>query len=426
LVLSGLLAFAVVSTGAVIVARSIAQDTALAEAERSTRALGNALFAPALPAVIAGDQVARHQLDQAVDSRSRDGSIVRVKVWGPDGTILYSGKNEVIGTRFPSRVAEVNDVIANGTSTAAMSDLNDPDNQTETAAGLRLVEVYTPLTLQDGRKLAFEIYFSDARVTAAKDQLTAQLVPFALLALLVLVLAQLPVSVWLVRRVSAAQEERGRLLQSALTASDRERKAIARDLHDGVVQDLAGAGYALGGLSSTLPADAPDRTRTTVRTVAAVVRDAVGSLRTLMVDIYPPDLTSEGLPDALKDLGSPLVDGGVEFSVRANVTGELTPGVTTAVYRCAREGLANVAKHARAEHVTVTLEGGGKSVRLRVEDDGVGLPPEGVERRLDGHMGLHLLRDLVEDLGGRLILSDRPGGGTAVVADLPNSNGHGR
>src|SRR3979411_2846715 len=114
LVLSGLLAFAVVSTGAVFMARAIAQDTALSEAERAARTIGNALFAPALPAVIAGDPGARYQLDQAVHSRSRDGSIVRVKVWGPDATVLYSEKTEVIGTRFPSRVAEVNDVITNG------------------------------------------------------------------------------------------------------------------------------------------------------------------------------------------------------------------------------------------------------------------------------------------------------------------------
>jgi signal transduction histidine kinase len=353
-------------------------------------------------------------------NRGRDRSLVRVKVWGPDGTILYSEKTEVIGTRFPSRVAEVADVIANGTSTAAMSDLNDPENRTETASGLQLVEVYTPLSLQDGRTFAFEVYFSDARVTAAKDHLTAQLVPFALLALLVLVLAQLPVSAWLVRRVSAAQEERTRLLSSALTASDRERRAIARDLHDGVVQDLAGVGYALGGLETTLPEESPEPTRTTVRTVAAVVRDALGSLRSLMVDIYPPDLTSAGLPDALKDLGNPLVSSGIEVHVRTNLTGDLTPGITAAVYRCSREALANVVKHAHAEHVTITLDGDKKSVWLRVEDDGIGLPPEGVDRRRDGHLGLHLLRDLVEDVGGHLTLSDRPGGGTAILVDLPN------
>ena len=90
-----------------------------------------------------------------------------------------------------------------------------------------------------------EMYFSDARVLVAEHELGEQLVPAALLALLVLALAQLPVSVWLVRRTTAAQQDRDRMLDTVLVSSERERRLLARHLHDGVVQELSGAALLL-------------------------------------------------------------------------------------------------------------------------------------------------------------------------------------
>jgi nitrate/nitrite-specific signal transduction histidine kinase len=61
-------------------------------------------------------------------------------------------------------------------------------------------------------------------------------------------------------------------------------------------------------------------------------------------------------------------------------------------------------------------------VRLRVHDDGVGLPPEGIDRRSEGHLGLHLLRDAAIELGGEMQVFTEPSGGTTVVLELPNSS----
>ena len=262
-----------------------------------------------------------------------------------------------------------------------------------------------------------EIYSSTARLDAAKAQLVSQLVPAALIGLLVLVVAQLPVSVWLVRRVGRAQEERGRLLRSALTASDRERRAIARILHDTVVQDLTGASYVLGALDGPLGTELPGRARAVVHDVSTVVGTAVGGLRALMVDIYPPELTRAGLTAALDDLAVPLREAGTEVVVAAELAAELAPEVAATVYRGARESLLNVAKHARAKHAWVSVSGTAASVRLRVDDDGIGLPPR--IAAADGHLGLRLLRDAATELGGDLRVSGRPGGGTEVVLDLP-------
>src|SRR6185369_5668068 len=102
------------------------------------------------------------------------------------------------------------------------------------------------------------MYFPDTRERQAEDDLGDRIVPFALLSLLVLALAQLPVSIWLVRRVTRAQRDRDRMLDQVLVASERERRQLARNLHDGVVQELAGAAYLL---DASRPATVPARTR---------------------------------------------------------------------------------------------------------------------------------------------------------------------
>jgi signal transduction histidine kinase len=276
------------------------------------------------------------------------------------------------------------------------------------------------MELDNGELMVLELYSTTARVDAAKAQLVSRLVPAALIALLVLVIAQLPVSVWLVRRVGRSHEERSRLLRSALTASDRERRSIARDLHDSVVQDLTGANYALGALDGPLGRGLPDKARSIIHDVSTVVGSAVGGLRSLLVELYPPELTRSGLGVAIDDLAVPLRAAGVDVEVCVDLPAELAREVAATVYRGAREALANVGKHARARHVRVELTGDAAAVRLVVRDDGVGLPAR-TSGRADGHLGLRLLKDAATELGGELRVSGAPGDGLEFVLDLPTA-----
>jgi signal transduction histidine kinase len=419
LIVTALVAFAVVGAGAATVARHIARKDALQEAVRSAHVVSSTVFGPLISEVLAGDTSAIGKLDDAVRVRARDGSLVRVKVWQRDGTVLYSDDASAIGNRYPLDT-DVAESIDKQRDKADLSNLTDPENATERLYK-RLVEVYIPLNLDDGTHLAFEMYASDARVVAAENGLRNQLVPFALLALLILLISQLPVSVWLVRRVGRAQSERSRLLNSALAASGRERQAIARDLHDGVVQDLAAATYASEALSRTLPSDIDERSRTLAATVRGVLTKSVAALRTLMVDIYPPDLNARGLRAAIEELAE-KVGPDTEATVAIDLESEPSPEVSAMLYRCARECLANVAKHADARHVEVQLTGDGQRVRMRIHDDGVGLPPEGIDRRTEGHLGLQLVRDAVKDLGGDMRVFTEESGGATVVLDLPSTS----
>jgi two-component system NarL family sensor kinase len=421
LVVTALLAFTVVATGAIVAARRMARAEALVESTRTARVVSQIEFVPELPAVIAGDAVGIARLDDAVNHRRQDGYIVRVKVWRIDGTVLYSDDHRAIGHRYPLDQA-VRDSIEKQTSSASISTLNNPENITELGISDRLVEVYTPLNLDDGTHLAFELYSTDSRIRAAETRMTNLIVPLAVAALLVLLVTQLPVSVWLVRRVGRAQDDRSRLLRNSLAASARERRTIARDLHDGVVQDLAGVGYALGAFSRTLPDDTTPSSRTRLDNCGSVLQSAVGSLRTLMVDIYPPDLTADGLHAAIADLADKLrAASQAEVVVTVDLRSEPSPEVAATVYRFARECLSNVLKHARAQHVMLSLTDDETTIRLRLTDDGVGMPPARIDRRADGHVGLQLLQDAAKDLGGEMRISSAEGRGTTVTLELPST-----
>ena len=107
------------------------------------------------------------------------------------------------------------------------------------------------------------------------NNLVLRIVPLAVGALLLLQLIQTPITVSLARRVAGHEAERAALLERALSASERERRQIAADLHDGVVQDLAGAGYALAAVARRV--DGPASTG--VEHVGRVVRGAARSSR---------------------------------------------------------------------------------------------------------------------------------------------------
>ena len=281
-----------------------------------------------------------------------------------------------------------------------------------------MVEVYTPLTV-DGQALAFEAYFSYDRIEREAAHLRGQILPMAIGALVALQLVQIPIAASLARRVRRQEVERAELMERTLVDSDRERRSVAADLHDGPVQDLAGVSYALSALRTGLPAEQ----QPTVDRLVGAVRHAVHSLRRLMIDIYPPDLSGSGLGVALEDLAEPLRASGLTVHVDTGPLPELSPDTAAAVYRTAKEALANVAAHARADSVWIRLEQTGPpgrpAVLVEVADDGVGFPSSGTDRRSEGHLGLRLVLDRVADLGGRVDLGRRPGGGAVVTAVLP-------
>ena len=412
----GLLVTVLISIGAVLVINQVARQEAMKEDERIATRLADVVVAGPLSAMLAGHAEQRTNLARLVEARLRDGSIIRIDVWDAGGQILFSDDESTIGRHFdvPDEAVAA---IERGVTTSGFATAPETGPASEPV----LVEVYVPLQLPD-RVVAFETYFSYRTVSTQTAMLAGQIVPLAVGALVLLQLVQVPIAVSLARRVRRHEADRSVLLEQVLSVSEREREEIAADLHDGVVQDLAGVGYALGAMSLAGP---PDRREITDQ-LGTTVRGAVDKLRRLLVDIYPPDLDGAGLPSAIGDLVEPLRDAGIVVRVDVGPLPTLSPEITAILYRTARETLINVVKHAGAATVEVSLgidadrrRRGTDTVRLRVADDGIGPPESGVDRRSEGHLGLPMLIHRVADLGGRLTVAPGPGGGTVVEARLP-------
>ncbi len=169
--------------------------------------------------------------------------VVRVKLWTPDGRIVYSDEHRLIGSRY-SLSAEDRASFSSKEVDAEISDLGRPENRFEKRFH-KLLEVYFPVHTPSGKPLLFESYIRYSSVSATGRRIWLPFLLTLIVALAVLWIVQIPLAARLERRLRARQREREELLVRAIEASDVERRRIAADLHDGAVQDLAGISYSL-------------------------------------------------------------------------------------------------------------------------------------------------------------------------------------
>jgi two-component system, NarL family, sensor kinase len=415
--IAGVLVMAALATGLALLARQAGTDKAVESAEQVSWVTARGIAEPKLtPEVVAGDPAALTEFNEAMQSYVLRGSLVRVKVWTADGTIIYSDESRLIGQTFPLGEEEV-EALHSGLTDSEISDLSAPENVYEQSFG-KLLEVYNGVTATDGEKLLFETYFRyDAVVTAGQAEWRTY-APVALGALLLLELVQIPFAWSLARRLQRQQQDRQRLLQHAVDASDAERRRIAGDLHDGVVQDLTGLTYALD--AARLGPTDPARDAELIRTTASGLRNGIHDLRSLLVDIYPPNLTEEGLPASLTELAGRLERAGVSVELDLEGADDLPPQTAAVLYRSAQEILRNVTAHSHAQQVLISATADSAVATLVVDDDGRGFDPADLERQLaGGHLGLRSLGDLVAEAGGTLIVRSAPSQGTRAEVSVP-------
>jgi two-component system, NarL family, sensor kinase len=415
--LSGLAALIVVGVVGALLLRDRSTTDEIQDARTFAEVVAKGIVEPALTdEILAGRPAAVPELDDVVEELKKSG-VVRVKLWSRDGTIVYSDKRQLIGRRFPLGEDELA-VFDSGEVVAELSDLTRPENEFERPAG-KLLEVYLPVTKGD-RTLMFELYLPFSSVVAGGRRTWRAVAPAFLAALALLALVQIPLAWSMARQLRDRQREREDLLVRALEASDAERRRIAGDLHDGVVQDLAGVSYSLAAAADRPEGLRADEAEGALREGAAATRRTMRRLRSLLVEIYPPRLHAAGIEAALGDLVTPLIAAGVEANVDVQEPAGLSPEVERFVFRAAQEALRNVDAHSGASKVDVRVSSDGERVVLVVEDDGKGFTPESAARRRgEGHFGLSLLGDLAADLGGSLEVRSEPGGGTRVQVVVP-------
>ena len=312
--------------------------------------------------------------------------------------------------------------MRSGKIDAGLSDLSDAENRFERPYH-KLLQVYVPVHTMGGKPLLFEVYQRFSSVAESGRRIWTSFAPVLVGGLLLLYLVQVPLAWSMARRIRQGQEERERLLERAIDASDAERRRIARDLHDSVVQSLAGVSYSLAAAADRM-GDDPQSTdlAPALRQAAADTRQSMRDLRTLIVEIAPPNLHEEGLDSALGELVAPLSAAGVETTLAVDEDAAPSPETQTLLFRVAQEAVRNVASHAQATRLSLSLARDDGRAKLVVADDGRGFSADQLEHsREEGHVGLALLRGLVADAGGRLIVSSTPGEGTRVEAEVPVS-----
>ena len=214
--------------------------------------------------------------------------------------------------------------------------------------------------------------------------------------------------------IAELAQARGRLMGDVLDAEDRERRRLADWLHDGAVQNLLVAGQDL--------AEAERGDREALTRARTIVRDTIPQLRSVLVDLHPGLLTSEGLAPALRAMTDAQALRG-SFQVELNVDAAAEGAGDALLLSLARELLINVVKHAQASTVAVTVRRESGGVVLEVVDDGVGFAPaRRAEALAGGHIGLASSAERVESLGGRVEIDSEPGRGTRVIATVPRES----
>ncbi len=417
--LGSVAAIAVVVVGGFLALREITIDEAKRDSRERVEAEAHLVEAAGLSdGVLRGDRKALTRLDDIVLGQVLAGSIVRVKIWSQDGTILYSDEPSLIGRRFELGEDEAQ-LFRTGGSAAELSDLSRPENLLERPS-TELLEAHTPIRTPDGTPVLFEIYQRFGAVSASGERLLRALAPPLLAGLLVLLLFQVPLAWSMARRLQRGHREREDLLEHAVEASTQERRRIAADLHDGVVQDLAGVAFGLAPIAENAARRGDSEEAGVLRDAASRLRQGVRDLRTLLVEIHPPNLASAGLEAALSDLLSPLEATGVATELHVEPVGPT--GSDELVYRVAREALRNVQAHAGASNVRLEVtQPDGNGIRMVVADDGRGFEESDRERReSQGHFGLSLVTEVVERAGGTLTVESAAGRGTTIELELPS------
>jgi signal transduction histidine kinase len=149
--------------------------------------------------------------------------------------------------------------------------------------------------------------------------------------------------------------------------------------------------------------------------MAGALRSSLRSLRSLLVEIYPPELGADGLEAMLGDLVATAAPAGVHAVVEVYGVQGASDDAVRLVWRVAQEAVRNALRHAKAENLTVQVGTVGDRLTLDVTDDGLGFDPH---RQASG-LGLRSLRDLVSEAGGRLDVRSSTGEGTTVHAEVP-------
>lgn len=435
----GIVTAAAIVIGTNALADRAARDEAIGEARVTTEVLAQAVIGPEFPARLVN--MRERNLGKYLKPLERFDAVVnqrliatdlpyRINIWSEDGRLVYSSQLDVLqdSLKGHERLKLDDDqraILEDGGVGSEIADPSRPQDLSAAAGTDGMVRIYTRFVTKSadtdnvenlragGKPVLFEAYFPVEDLSDRQSQIFASFRWITAVAVALLILLATFLLIGLTRQLRRASADRERLLTSAMDASDAERRRIARDLHDSVVQDLAGTAFSVSAVART--PDLPEESRETLDTAGLSLRTSLKSLRSLLAEIHPPDLTSDDLPAALADLTAPAAALDMQASVSVEGAETASDAHVALVWRVAQEAVRNAMRHSQASTLAVTVRGDGRTLTLEVVDDGIGFDPE---RVTPDSYGLRGLRSLVTDNGGVLEVRSSPGEGTTVRMEV--------
>jgi two-component system NarL family sensor kinase len=359
-----------------------------------------------------GNQEVVSDLDAAIRLRLVGGETVRVKLWSPDGEILYSDASQLIGQRFDVD-AEVATALAGGTS-VTVDDLSEAESITEEALGMSLLEFYLPVVFDGEVVAALEIYEDAASFSSSLADIRNDVWTAVAVGLGALIVAFGSVAIRYARGHDYRRRKAEHHLAEMLTASDDERRRIVGALHDDIGQPLYRIQYGLEGCLRHLE---DGEVASEIHRLIAMVGDIDKSLRSELQILHSGLVEGDGLDDALVRLAhATRTEGGLDVEITKGDLPTLSGTAATALFRAAQEAVINARKHAQASKITIDLRRGPGTATVTVSDNG---------RGWNGRMGIGLAttRQRLAALDGSMLIERSGGRGTRVRLSVPTGRG---
>jgi two-component system, NarL family, sensor kinase len=347
-------------------------------------------------------------LDEFVRLRLLGGDTVRVKLWSPDGVIVWSDEPRLIGRHF---------ILSNrgmrafeGETSSHVSSLGSPEHEFE-ASYDSLLEFYVPIVFDDEVAYVFEVYQEVEPLTSTVSRARRTVWWSISVGLGTLGFFMVGVTSAVVASAERRRRQAEHLLDRLAAVRDEERAALATAMHDDMGQPLYRLLYGL----ESLHASARDEiSRAEIERLRDVVGGVDATMRGELRRLQDPVLAGE-LHEALSDLAEPPpAVPRVEVTVEA--TDRPSQRAAQALYRATREAVANARRHAAADTITVSLTRVGDRLVSVVVDDGGGTAgPPG--------LGTTLVARTLADASGDIETRARPGIGTTVTISVPIEEG---
>lgn len=381
---------------------------------------------------------AHRALDEIFTNTPLGERIVSFKIWDLHGKVLDAMDPAIVGQSFP--VEDDLRAAINGQITSGFGPLTEAENAAESALGLPLLEIYSPIRQDWSGKVIAVAEFYERNDQLRDDLTAARWGAWATVSAVVLGLGSVLYFIVLggsrlidsQRRALDARMSELRVLSShntdlrlrvqgaaarAATQTENSMRRIGADLHDGPAQYLAYAALRLDALRDRITDPAA---MTEVDSVAGAVTHAMTEVRALSRGLSLPEIAGHSLKDIVQRAadahavrsGSPVMVG-----LHCTTEPEVPLAARICIFRFVQEGLNNASRYGGGLGMEVTLTGRAKTLTLVVRDHGPGLDAKTVPQ--DGRgLGLPGLRDRVESLGGVFSARTHPEGGTELTMTL--------